>query len=317
VGRWVGIWLPTVLAIAIVLVLVVKLVLPRRRMLIPGRAVLLLLSTLALGPGLLANVILKDNWSRPRPIDVTEFQGEDHFVPWWDPRGDCPKNCSFIAGEPSGAFWTLAVAAVTPPPWQALAYGAALLFGAGVGLVRLAGGGHFASDIVFSGVFTFLVIWAMHGVIYRWRPTRITDQQVERAIERVALPGYEAMGTADPASARRFEAPRRRRALLNNRIQPRSTIQTVFLPPKQGGLQLATSAPADAIDRAAAVHRRASADANTARADTDAGNRTSPQHHAAPCDATGRITYVCAVDDGAGWLRGCGDETGCQQRSGS
>ena len=35
-GRWVGIWLPTVLAIAIVLVLVVKLVLPRRRMLIPG-----------------------------------------------------------------------------------------------------------------------------------------------------------------------------------------------------------------------------------------------------------------------------------------
>jgi lipid A 4'-phosphatase len=192
-GRWIGIWLPTVFAIAIVLVLVVKLVLPRRRMLIPGRAILLLLSTLALGPGLLANVILKDNWSRPRPIDVTEFQGEEHFVPWWDPRGDCPKNCSFIAGEPSGAFWTLAVAAVTPPPWQALAYGAALLFGAGVGLVRLAGGGHFASDIVFSGVFTFLVIWAMHGVIYRWRPTRITDQQVERAIERVALPGYEAI----------------------------------------------------------------------------------------------------------------------------
>jgi hypothetical protein len=33
----------------------------------------------------------------------------------------------------------------------------------------------------------------MHGVIYRWRPTRITDQQVERAIERVALPGYEAI----------------------------------------------------------------------------------------------------------------------------
>ena len=192
-GRWIGIWLPTVLAIAIVLVLVVKLVLPRRRMPIPGRAVLLLLSTLALGPGLLANVILKDNWSRPRPIDVTEFQGEEHFVPWWDPRGDCPKNCSFIAGEPSGAFWTLAVAAVTPPPWQALAYGAALLFGAGVGLVRLAGGGHFASDIVFSGVFTFLVIWVMHGLIYRWRATRITDQQVERAIERVALPPYEAM----------------------------------------------------------------------------------------------------------------------------
>ena len=32
---------------------------------------------------------------------LTEFGGTGHFVPWWDPRGDCPKNCSFIAGEPS------------------------------------------------------------------------------------------------------------------------------------------------------------------------------------------------------------------------
>ena len=51
-------------------------------------------------------------------------------MPWWDPRGDCPKNCSFVAGEPSGAFWTLAPAALTPPAWRALAYGASLAFGA-------------------------------------------------------------------------------------------------------------------------------------------------------------------------------------------
>jgi membrane-associated PAP2 superfamily phosphatase len=192
-GRWIGIWAPTAFAIAIVLVLVGKLLLPRRRMLLPGRAVLLLLSTLALAPGLVANVILKDNWGRPRPIDVTQFQGEEHFVAWWDPRGDCPKNCSFIAGEPSGAFWTLAAAAVTPPPWRALAYGLSLAFGAGVGLVRLAGGGHFVSDIIFSGVFTFLIVWLVHGLIYRWRATRITDQQVERAIERIVLPANEAL----------------------------------------------------------------------------------------------------------------------------
>jgi hypothetical protein len=30
-------------------------------------------------------------------------------------------------------------------------------------------------------------------LLYRWRATRITDEQVERAIERVALPGYEAL----------------------------------------------------------------------------------------------------------------------------
>jgi membrane-associated PAP2 superfamily phosphatase len=151
-----------------------------------------MIATLALGPGLVTNVILKDNWSRPRPIDVTEFGGEEHFRAWWDPRGECAKNCSFVAGEPSGAFWTLAPAALTPPAWRALAYGAALTFGAASSFVRMTQGGHFFSDCVFAGVFTFLLIWTAHGILYRWR-TRLTDEQVEGALERVALPGYSLL----------------------------------------------------------------------------------------------------------------------------
>src|SRR5215467_6617018 len=54
---------------------------------VPPRAALMMLLTLALGPGLLANTILKDNWGRPRPIQVTEFGGPLEFLPWWDPRG--------------------------------------------------------------------------------------------------------------------------------------------------------------------------------------------------------------------------------------
>jgi membrane-associated phospholipid phosphatase len=134
------------------------------------------------------NLILKDHWGRPRPIDVTTFGGDQQFVPWWDPRGACPDNCSFVAGEPSGAFWTLAPAALLPPPWRAPAYGAALVFGAGIGLVRMVGGGHFFTDVVFSGVFTFLLIWLVHGLLFRWRATRISDRAVERALERLALP---------------------------------------------------------------------------------------------------------------------------------
>src|SRR4029453_4255950 len=124
--------------------------------------------TLALAPGLVANMVFKEHWGRPRPIDLTEFGGDEHFRPWWDPRGDCDKNCSFVAGEPSGAFWTLAPAAVTPPAWRAPPYWAALPFAAWVGFVRIAGGGHFLSDVIFAGVFVFLVIWLMHGLIYRW-----------------------------------------------------------------------------------------------------------------------------------------------------
>src|SRR4029077_5633721 len=119
--------------------------------------------------------------SRPRPAEIQEFHGPEKFVPWWDPRGSCDRNCSFVAGEGAGGFWTLAPAALAPPAWRPLAYGVALLFGAVAGGVGLSGGAHFFSDVAFSGVFTFLIIWTVHGFIYRWPATRLTDEQVERA----------------------------------------------------------------------------------------------------------------------------------------
>ena len=130
-------WTIALIVAPAVVALVVKFILPRRPMLMPGRAALLMVVTLALGPGLVTNTILKDNWSRPRPYGMVQFGGEEHFFPWWDPRGTCDKNCSFVAGEPSGAFWTLAPAALTPPAWRAAAYGAALTFGAAVGFLRV------------------------------------------------------------------------------------------------------------------------------------------------------------------------------------
>src|SRR5229473_7051842 len=177
-------WLIALVAVPAALALLMKFVRPRRPPLLPGRAILLMLLTLALAPGVLANLVLKEHWGRPRPIDVAQFGGDEHFRPWWDPRGDCPKNCSFIAGEPSGAFWTMAGAAVVPPQWRALAYGSALAFGTAVGVLRMAAGAHFFTDVVFAGVFSFLVIWLVHGWLYRWPRTRISDEAVERALER-------------------------------------------------------------------------------------------------------------------------------------
>ena len=178
-------WLITLAALPAVVALVVKFVRPRRPLLVPGRAIILMLLTLGLGPGVVANLVFKEHWGRPRPIDVTEFGGDEHFRAWWDPRGDCPKNCSFVGGEASGAFWTLAPAAVVPVPWRAAAYGLALAFGAGVSALRMAAGAHFFTDVVFAGVFVFLVIWLVHGSLYRWPRTRITDEEVEKRIERM------------------------------------------------------------------------------------------------------------------------------------
>jgi len=171
-----------------------KVIWPRRRMLIEGRAALFLAVTLALGPGVVTNLIFKDHWGRPRPIDVTELGGSDPFTPWWDPRGPCPNNCSFIAGEPSGAFWTLAPASLAPPQWRPLAYGAALAFGAGIGLLRIAGGAHFFTDVVFAGVFMFLLVWTLHGLIYRWRATRISDKAIDRGLSYIGETLRGALG---------------------------------------------------------------------------------------------------------------------------
>ena len=185
--RQLGTWIVVVVAAVPIIALLLKLAFPHRPLLIGGRAIILMLSTLILLPGLLVNVALKDHWHRPRPVEVREFGGPEKFVAWWDPRGTCQRNCSFAAGEPSSAFWTLAAAAVAPPPWRALAYAGALLFGAASGLLRIAFGGHFFSDVFFAGVFVYLGIWLVHGWLYRWPATWLTDERIDGALERAIV----------------------------------------------------------------------------------------------------------------------------------
>lgn len=190
-ARDVGLWVGTVLVAPAVAALVIKLILPRRKLLMSGRAIVFLIATMALAPGLLVNVLLKDHWGRPRPIDVTQFGGNEHFVRWWDPHGECPANCAFVSGDVAGAFWTIAPAALAPPQWRAIAYGAALALGTSMAAIRVMAGGHFPSDVIFAGVFTFLIIWIVYALIYRWPRTRLSDEDVERALERIAMPGYD------------------------------------------------------------------------------------------------------------------------------
>ncbi len=182
--RKVGLWIEILLIAPTIIALLVKLMLPRTTMLIPGRAILFLVTSLIVGPGLLANAGLKNDWERPRPGQLVQFGGNQHFVPWWQPIGDCRKNCSFVSGEASAAFWTMAPAALMPPQWRPLAYGAAITFGSIISLSRIMMAGHFLSDAIFAGVFTFLIVWLLYAIIYRWKPTKLDDSTIEKALER-------------------------------------------------------------------------------------------------------------------------------------
>ncbi len=125
---------------------------------VDGRSLVFLALSLALGPGLLVNVILKDHWHRPRPVQVQEFGGSLEFRAWNRLDGACAKNCSFVSGETSGAFWLVAPASLAPPPLRLPAMAAALAIGALTGGLRVAFGGHFLSDALMAGLLTVLLI---------------------------------------------------------------------------------------------------------------------------------------------------------------
>lgn len=189
------------------LTLISKMLLPKMRTPITSRAALFLIVSLALGPGLLVDGILKENWARPRPYMVTEFGGDLAFKPWWDPRGGCVTNCSFVSGEAAAATWLVAPALLAPPPTRYVAVGAALVYGAAIGFVRMLTGGHFLSDVIFAGILTCLVIWVVHGVMFRWPRTRISDKAIDAALGRAGAGARRLFGATPQPRARADKPP--------------------------------------------------------------------------------------------------------------
>jgi lipid A 4'-phosphatase len=183
-------WIAWGLAMPAIIAPLAKLARPDRPLLIPGRAVIFLLVTLLLSAGVLTNLTFKSYWGRPRPVVVTQFNGDEQFVPWWDPRGSCGRNCSFFSGEGATAFWTYAPAVLTPPAWRPWAFAAATLFGAITSVLRMAFGGHFFTDVAAAGLVTFLVVWLAYACIYRWQKTRLSDDRIDAAMTRLAWPAY-------------------------------------------------------------------------------------------------------------------------------
>ena len=154
-------------------------------MLIPGRAAVLMIVTLALGPGILTNVLLKDAVGPPASDRCHRIRRRRAFRAVVEPARRLPEELLLRRRRAVGRVLDAGAGGAGAAAWRALAYAGALTFGAAVGLMRIAGGGHFFTDVVFAGVFTFLLIWLVHGLLYRWRATRTTDEAVERKIARL------------------------------------------------------------------------------------------------------------------------------------
>jgi membrane-associated PAP2 superfamily phosphatase len=189
-ARDAAMWICWAFVLPSIAALILKLIWPNRKLLVSANTIAFLLITITLAAGILTNLTFKTHWGRPRPVMVTEFSGPWQFKAWWDPTGQCGRNCSFFSGEGATAFWTFAPAALTPPAVRPVAYVAAFVFGALTSGLRMAFGGHFFTDVAIAGLVTFLVIWLVHGWIYRWPATRKTDAEAEARLTRFAWPGY-------------------------------------------------------------------------------------------------------------------------------
>jgi membrane-associated PAP2 superfamily phosphatase len=154
-------WLTSLMLLAGLAVLAMSLV---RRDATSRRYALFILLAVALGPGLVVNAICKDHWGRPRPRQIIEFGGAEHYVaaplPGEGgesfPCGHCSVAVVYAAG-----WW---IWRRRKPVLAALSLVAGLVGGAAMGICRIAMGGHFLSDVLWS----VLLVLGLTHVLYHY-----------------------------------------------------------------------------------------------------------------------------------------------------
>ena len=129
---------------------------------------LFLLLCVAIGPGLIINGILKDHWGRARPRQIVEFGGRQEYtqplVPFAAhgksfPCGHCSVGYLYASG-----WWLWRR---KHPKIAALSLGTGLALGTLLGLGRMAAGGHFLSDSIWSGLIALGVAHALYYYVLR------------------------------------------------------------------------------------------------------------------------------------------------------
>jgi lipid A 4'-phosphatase len=127
---------------------------------------LYLILTCSIGPGLIVNHLFKENVGRPRPSQITSFNGIKEFIPIFAMSDQCNHNCSFPSGHAAMGYYFSALAYAfalyrsgnSSSDFTKI-YLSAILFGSLVGFSRILMGGHFLSDVVAS---CFIVLTINH-----------------------------------------------------------------------------------------------------------------------------------------------------------
>lgn len=115
----------------------------------------------ALGPGLFVHEVVKETYSRPRPRQIQEFGGEYNFVPALHQSQTCESCHSFVSGHASAGFMIVALAILYKGRKRQLISALSIFLGLFIGFARVVQGAHFASDIIFAGLFVFIIAYGL------------------------------------------------------------------------------------------------------------------------------------------------------------
>lgn len=124
-----------------------------------------LIAVAAIGIGLVANALLKENWGRARPRHTVEFGGTSEYTRPLLIADQCESNCSFVAGEGAYGFLFLAFGFLARPERRKPVFIGAAAFGCFVGSMRIMMGAHYLSDVYFAALMMLAVAWILYRLI--------------------------------------------------------------------------------------------------------------------------------------------------------
>ncbi|MBW6515903.1 MAG: phosphatase PAP2 family protein [Candidatus Cloacimonetes bacterium] len=123
--------------------------------------------TMLIGPGLVVNAVYKEHWGRPRPRHITEFGGNEQHLRVWN-KGISGTGNSFPCGHASMGYFFFVFYFIFRGKNRKLANISllfALAFGSLIGLARIAQGGHFASDVLWTAGFLYLISFLLYHLL--------------------------------------------------------------------------------------------------------------------------------------------------------
>lgn len=152
-------WVPAVFRLVLLVALAGWLALmlfKRQKMLQLMLAFVVLAGTL--GPGVVVNLVFKDQWQRARPYQVEIFGGPQKFTRAAVMTDQCDNNCSFVSGHVACGVFMASLALVhrrRKVAWTLAGTGAGLL----IGFSRMSDSAHWLSDVLWAFPITLGTSW--------------------------------------------------------------------------------------------------------------------------------------------------------------